>query len=138
MLNGRRAVGSRSSELRIALLGGVLIAGAMLNAQNRSEIATGRTRFQQLCTSCHGDNAKGGRGPNLTTGDWRWGRSDDAIVKNIQQGIPGTEMPAFPVSESDGKAIVAYLRSLRIEGSGEVPHGDARAGAGLFFGSAKC
>jgi PQQ-dependent dehydrogenase (methanol/ethanol family) len=138
MLNGRRAIGGRSTELRIALLGGVLIAASILNAQDRNEIATGRSRFQQLCTSCHGDDAKGGRGPNLTTGDWRWGRSDDAIVKNIQQGIPGTEMPRFPVSESDGKAIVAYLRSLRIDGSGDAIRGDAAAGARLFFGTAKC
>jgi PQQ-dependent dehydrogenase (methanol/ethanol family) len=117
-----------------------MLIGATLvvNGQDRSEIAVGRNRFQQLCTSCHGENAKGARGPNLTTGDWRWGRSDDAILKNILQGIPGTEMPAFPIPESDGKAIVSYLRSLRIEGSGEALRGDAQAGGHLFFGSAKC
>jgi PQQ-dependent dehydrogenase (methanol/ethanol family) len=139
MLNGRWVIRNGFTKLRLALSGCILISAALfVNGQDRSESAVGRNRFQQLCTSCHGENAKGARGPNLTTGDWRWGRSDDAILKNILQGIPGTEMPAFPIPESDGKAIVAYLRSLRIEGSGEAVRGDAQAGGHLFFGSEKC
>src|SRR5580658_4703854 len=132
MFNSGPIVRGKSINLRVALLGGTLIA-MILSAQDRSEIATGRNRFQQLCASCHGENAKGGRGPNLTTGDWRWGRSDDAILKNILQGISGTEMPGFPIPESEGKTIVAYLRALRIDGSG-----DTQAGGRAFFGSAKC
>jgi PQQ-dependent dehydrogenase (methanol/ethanol family) len=98
----------------------------------------GQKLFQRLCSACHGENAKGGRGPDLTTGDWRWGRSDDAILRNILQGIPGTAMPSFPMPPSDGKSIVAYLRSLRASTPEQVVRGDSAVGQTLFFGSAKC
>src|SRR2546421_8253295 len=76
------------------------------------DISAGQNLFQKSCASCHGGNAKGGRGPDLTTGQWRWGGSTAAILQNILSGIPGTQMPAFPMAASDGEAIVAYLRSL--------------------------
>ena len=100
--------------------------------------AAGQKLFQKSCTSCHGENAKGGRGPDLTTGQWRWGRSDDAILKNILQGIPGTQMPAIPMATGEGESIVAYLRSLKVNPPDEKLSGDASAGRQLFFGSAKC
>jgi hypothetical protein len=82
MSNGRRVIVNRFTKLRLALPGCMLIGAALVGkGQDRSETAIGRSRFQQLCTSCHGENAKGARAPNLTTGDWRWGRSDDPILK---------------------------------------------------------
>jgi PQQ-dependent dehydrogenase (methanol/ethanol family) len=131
----------RSGHARLCLAWFVwlLICGpSFVMAQDSSEVAAGRKLFQSLCTSCHGESAKGGRGPNLATGDFRWGRSDEAILKNILQGVPGTPMPAFPMSQSDGKSVVAYLRSLRTNGTAEKLHGDSEAGRKLFFGSAKC
>src|SRR5260370_18641699 len=103
-----------------------------------ADVLAGQKLFQKSCTACHGENAKGGPGSNLVTGPWRWGRSDDAILKNILQGIPGTEMPAFPMPSSDGVSIVAYLRSLKVSSPDERLNGDAAAGRELFFGSAKC
>jgi PQQ-dependent dehydrogenase (methanol/ethanol family) len=134
-----RGILSRSTKLRVALFVGLLMGVAPFeNAQDAGQTAAGGKLFQGLCASCHGENAKGGRGPDLTTGDWRWGRSDDAILKNILQGIPGTPMPAFPMPENDGKSIVAYLRSLRTQGSGEALRGDPDKGRTLFFGTATC
>jgi PQQ-dependent dehydrogenase (methanol/ethanol family) len=113
-----------------------------LNAQRGGggvgDPAAGRQLFQKSCTACHGENAKGGRGPDLTTGAYRWGRSDDAIARNILQGIPGTEMPGFPVSNAEAQSIVAYLRSLRANPPDEQLRGDAAAGRRLFFGTANC
>jgi PQQ-dependent dehydrogenase (methanol/ethanol family) len=101
-------------------------------------ILAGQNQFQRLCSACHGENAKGGRGPDLTTGDWRWGRSDDAIIRNILQGIPGTGMPSFPMPSSDVKSIVAYLRLLRANAPEERLRGDPAIGQTLFLGQAKC
>src|SRR5262245_11748553 len=33
-----------------------------------ADVVAGQTRYQKLCTACHGGNAKGGRGPDLTSG----------------------------------------------------------------------
>ena len=43
-----------------------LQAGTLL-AQH-PQIAEGRTLFVKLCSACHGDTGKGGRGTDLTTG----------------------------------------------------------------------
>src|SRR5438132_1656755 len=116
----------------------LLCAPLLFAQQTGADIAAGQKLFQKSCTSCHGENAKGGRGPDLTTGQWRWGGSDSKILQNILSGIPGTQMPAFPMAANDGEVIVAYLRSLRNNAPEETLKGDPAAGRKLFFGSAKC
>jgi alcohol dehydrogenase (cytochrome c) len=119
----------------------LFVSAAILAAQDPAasgDIAAGRLLFQRSCTACHGGNAKGGRGPDLTSGQWRWGSSDADIAHNILTGIPNTEMPAFPLTPVQGKQIVAYLRSLANAPPEEAAKGDPAAGRELFFGSAGC
>src|ERR1700722_20619896 len=118
----------------------LLCSACILSAQqgNGVDVSAGQKLFQKSCTACHGENAKGGRGPDLTSGEWRFGRSDEAILKNILQGIPGTEMPAFPMTSSEGTSIVAYLHSLKSNPPEEKLEGDSSRGRELFFGSANC
>ena len=98
----------------------------------------GARLFAQNCSACHGDNAKGGRGPDLTSGQWKHGGSDEEIIRNTIKGIPGTQMPAISVSETDARKIVAFLRSLAGKGKPEDVTGNIEAGRQLFFGAAKC
>src|SRR5262245_53687056 len=112
-----------------------LLAG---QAPQLSRVEAGHKLFQKMCSACHGTEAKGGRGPDLTSGRWKWGSTDAAILQNILTGIPGTQMPAFPMPEDDARAIVAWLRSLRSVGPEEQVTGDPRAGQTLFFGAAGC
>ncbi len=120
----------------------LILASATFALQAQSPhaapIARGGELFDKTCTACHGARALGGRAPNLTRGDWKSGGSDEAILRNIVKGIPGTQMPPFPMPDDDAKAILAYLRSL--EGAkAEVPFtGNPQAGAALFFGSGRC
>src|ERR1051326_3904687 len=121
-----------------------LLSASVLTAQTpgAEDAAAGQAQFQKLCAACHGGNAQGGRGPNLTSGQWRYGGSDTEILKNIMGGIPNTGMPAFPMQPREGEQIVAYLRSLGPGAdrtpAGEEPKGDPAAGRALFFGSAGC
>jgi mono/diheme cytochrome c family protein len=74
------------------------------------------------CYACHGANAQGAVGPNLT--DSTWIHSDgsyDAIVKQITTGVPQNEsksgivMPpkgGSTISDDDVKAVAAYVWSL--------------------------
>lgn len=76
-------------------------------------IKEGTSLFRANCAPCHGLNARGGgRGPDLTSGRWTHGSTDDAIFRTISQGVPGTDMPANGFEDSEIRAIIAYLRSL--------------------------
>jgi cbb3-type cytochrome c oxidase subunit III len=87
-------------------------------------IAKGDSIFHKNgnCYACHGANAQGAVGPNLT--DSTWIHSDgsyDAIVKTITTGVPqnesksGIAMPpkgGSTISDDDVKAVAAYVWSL--------------------------
>lgn len=84
----------------------------LARAANADTIEAGRKLFVAHCAACHGANAGGGRGPSLSNGHWNHGSSNAAIIANIRNGIPGTQMPPFAVSQVDAESIVAFLRSL--------------------------
>ncbi len=107
------------------------------HAQHPGQIREGRQLFVKMCSACHGDNAKGGRGSDLTSGQWKHGGSDEDLIRNMTAGIAGTQMPAIPMATEDARKIVAFLRSLTA-GPSEQVDGDAETGRGLFFGSAGC
>lgn len=112
-----------------------VLLSSLVSAQHRDE-ANGRNLFQRNCSACHGDNAKGGRAPDLTTGQWKHGSTDEDLTRNITKGIPGTQMPAIPLPQADSAAIIVFLRSLSAKA--EPISGDAVQGRALFFGSAQC
>jgi PQQ-dependent dehydrogenase (methanol/ethanol family) len=119
---------------------GLLIASiplALAQSPRAAEIADGRRLFEASCTACHGQNAKGGRGPDLT-GKLDHGSLESEMIDNIISGIPGTQMAAFPMKVENARAIVAYLRSLRTEGPDLTVTGNAASGQQLFFGAAGC
>lgn len=115
-------------------LGCLLFAAAAFAAQERpspADITAGAKTFRSHCSPCHGMNGAGGRGPNLANGMFYRGSTDAAILANISNGIPGTEMPGLFYSEDRVRQVVAYIRSLNAESSGE-PGGDAVHGGALF------
>ena len=100
-------------------------------------VAAGQQLFETNCTACHGQNAKGGRGPNLT-GRLRHGSLESEMADNITGGIAGTQMPAFPMPPENARAIVAYLRSLSTGGPDLPIAGNAANGQQAFFGAGHC
>ena len=95
------------------------------------DIAAGQASFISRCSSCHGPDGTGNRGPNLMTGRFRHGGSDGAMFNNILSGIPGTGMPSVRLSDKEMWQIVAYVRSLSRPASTPVP-GNGDAGRRLF------
>ena len=65
------------------------------------------------CAGCHGYGAKGGIGPNLTDGYWRYGGVPASIFNSIYQGRP-QGMPAWnpALPPQDIWKLVAYIQSL--------------------------
>jgi PQQ-dependent dehydrogenase (methanol/ethanol family) len=107
-----------------------------------NDVIEGARLFSQNCSACHGETGKGGRASDLTSGQWKFGSSDDDLVRNILKGIAGTQMPAIKLSEADARKVVAYVRRLSgTDGAGKersAAKGAAAAGLGLFFSAAQC
>jgi putative heme-binding domain-containing protein len=81
---------------------------------DKEAIRDGGAKFRNRCAGCHGPDARGDRGPDLT-GLWASGVSDDRIFQTVRQGIPGTEMPAADPSRVPDREIwqvLAYVRTL--------------------------
>jgi putative heme-binding domain-containing protein len=109
-----------------------------LHAQTGEDAARGKKLFEGHCGLCHGQTALGGRGPNLTLPNLKYGTSEEAMRRVIQDGIPGTEMPgAWQMTPNEVTQVVAYLRSLARTERVPLP-GDAARGKQLFFGKAAC
>lgn len=115
-----------------------LCASLALTQHPDNNVNEGARLFAQNCSACHGDTAKGGRGPDLTSGQWKHGSTDEDLIRNTIKGIPGTQMPAIPLSEADARKVVAFLRSLASKATEPGTTGNIEAGRRLFFGTAKC
>jgi len=77
----------------------------------------GRTLFLANCARCHGDDAKGKKGPDLTAAkrQAKWKDSDEPLVKRITNGAFG--MPKFgkTLKPEEIQTIANYVRSLKSE-----------------------
>src|SRR5436190_16271563 len=82
---------------------------------NAQAISNGGAMFRSRCAGCHGPDARGYIGPDIT-GLWSAGYTDDRIFAIVRRGVPGTEMtPADPLRVSDREIwqMLAYVATLR-------------------------
>jgi putative heme-binding domain-containing protein len=98
----------------------------------------GRKLWSANCAVCHGAEGKGGRGTDLTSGKFRHGGTDDDLYRAVRNGIPGTEMPGFPLSGVESMQLLAFVRALGRAATPPPPAGDAARGRALFTGSGQC
>lgn len=108
-------------------------------AGDAGAIAQGRYLFRARCSLCHGMDARGGRGPDLTTGNFVHGDTDAALFATIQRGVAGTEMAGQRADRPPDEIwmIVAYIRSLGA-GASAAAQGDPAAGEKIFWDQTKC
>jgi cytochrome c oxidase cbb3-type subunit III len=104
----------------------------------RNDLASGAKLFQNHCALCHGPKGEGGRGPMLSRPKLPRAPDDAALVKVIEEGIRGTEMPgADSMTEREMHQTAAFVRSL-----GKValkpPPGNPAHGAEIYRGKGGC
>jgi len=82
-------------------------------------IKEGRTIFLESgCAKCHADGATGGKGPNLTDGDWLISGEDGALFHTIQKGRKRKgqkeEMPSWEeaLEPEDIWKVITWIRSI--------------------------
>lgn len=101
---------------------------------DKASIRGGLALYRVRCADCHGLDATGYRGPDLTAvlGDM----PDERLFQTIRKGVPGTEMQTSTVPDDDVLMIIAYLRNMRTTAPVETPTGNVENGARLF--AAQC
>jgi len=84
-------------------------------ARDPQAVATGQRIFANTCATCHGSDARGGKGfPNLADDKWQWGGAPETILQTIQNGRQAA-MPPFAMALGDASNVTAtaiYVQSL--------------------------
>jgi cytochrome c oxidase cbb3-type subunit III len=97
------------------------------------DVAAGGRIFRSHCSYCHGLHGEGGRGPDLTRGEFHHGSSDSSLHRTVSFGVAGTEMPGTFFSENQVWQVVAYVRTLSQGGRRQAPPGDPTRGRRSFL-----
>jgi cytochrome c oxidase cbb3-type subunit 3 len=91
------------------------VSAALVHKEGSKEdyIALGKKEFADRCAPCHGADAKGGIGPDLTRKTYKFGKTEPAIKTSITEGRAGG-MPAFKndLSHEKVEGLVKFILSL--------------------------
>lgn len=79
---------------------------------DQSAIADGKEIFAQNCTPCHGADAHGAIGPNLTDATWIYGSKPEEIVKTITSGTANGMPPWGTLGAKKIADVAAFVKSL--------------------------
>ena len=98
---------------------------------NQAAMRAGRALYATRCAECHGADAKGISGPDLTM-LWALGTDDDFVFRAIQDGVSGSIMPSSAAPDTEIWAVVAYLKGVSTVSPVENDAGDSGRGRELF------
>src|SRR5581483_8954510 len=101
-------------------------------------VAKGSAVFATQCAYCHGAHGEGGRGADLTSGQYTHGSTNADLFSTIRNGVPGTSMPPASVNDEQVWQLVAFVRRLGSPGLYEKASGDSAAGKVIFETKGKC
>jgi putative heme-binding domain-containing protein len=131
------------SHVKPLLVVSTVFAASLAMGQDRAPagdpaaLRRGGELFRERCAECHGADAKGVVGHDLTR-LWASGTTDDRVFQTIRAGVPNTIMPSSNAPEADVRTIVAYLRGLSPSGGVNLAargDGNAENGARIFWAS---
>jgi cytochrome c oxidase cbb3-type subunit 3 len=98
-------------------------------------LAEGKATFKSTCAPCHGDNAQGVVGPNLTDEYWLHGNKVTDIFKTIKYGVPAKGMPTWEKQLSPKQIAEVSNYILSLQGThpagAKEPQGDKVTGEKL-------
>ena len=135
----RLQVAEYETEMRQAAL--LVSAGAddptklttYLALTTAADLGSGKTLFATNCAPCHGHNAEGKVGPNLTDEFWLHGGEVNHVYKTIKFGIPSKGMVAWKGKLSGKQILQVTSYALSLQGSlpanAKPPQGEKEASA---------
>ena len=101
---------------------------------NAASLKGGLALYRVRCGDCHGLDARGYRGPDLTA--VLGGMPDERLFQTIRKGVPGSEMQPSTAPDDDVLMIMAYLRNMNAGAPVEKAIGNVENGSKLF--AAQC
>jgi cytochrome c oxidase cbb3-type subunit 3 len=110
-------------------------SSATVNPYNNPEHErAGAALDRAQCAGCHGRDGVGtGAGPDIASGAFRHGSSDEALFRTLSKGVSGTSMPAFSAFSSlQIWQLVTHLRALGIARGATQAKGVPQAGLAIF------
>src|SRR5690349_2898392 len=132
-------------KISSCLIASFALASAQdLSAPNKNPFDTaqdleqGGRLFQTHCSYCHGSHGEGGRGADLTAGQYRYGGSDAELFATVRRGIPGTEMGPVRASDEEIWRMVGFVKKIGSAGLEEKAPGDPAAGKLVYDGKGGC
>lgn len=116
---------------RAAATGTVSVDALMMGARDSETLGSAKALFMTHCVACHGAEAQGVIGPNLTDDHWVHNGSALAIYTTIKDGVLAKGMPSWgPVlGDKSVQQLAAYVVSLRGKNTvGKAPDGQPWSG----------
>jgi len=98
---------------------------------DRTAIRAGGAMYGNRCAGCHGADARGDIGADLTL-MWAEGTRDERVFQSIRDGVPGSVMPPSSAQDNEVWAMVAYLKSISTVPPFENDTGNPSRGRSAF------
>ena len=125
------------------------------NQAQQAEVGErGRKTFASTCAACHGQDATGGRGPDLIRSSVvRHDKNGDLLGPIVTVGRPDRGMPGFPLDTAQLGDLVVFLHAqidlydmhTRVPGgypddipASRLATGTVEAGKAYFYGAGGC
>ncbi len=110
-----------------------------LSTLTTADVEHGERIYRARCARCHGLQGLGGEGSALARPYLRYARDDETLVSVVQDGIPGTGMPAGGwLSDLEARQVAAYVRTLGRTAMAQSHEGDPTRGERLYRGKGSC
>jgi len=95
--------------------GGSINENALVALKDEASIKEGGENFQKFCISCHGPQAGGIVGPNLTDEFWIHGGGIKNVYTTIKKGVPAKGMISWELvfSQKQIQNLGSYVLSLQ-------------------------
>jgi alcohol dehydrogenase (cytochrome c) len=95
---------------------GISLDGSVHNPYiSKEDNEAGAKIFHQYCAPCHGGDGSGWHAAPLNRSGLKHGDTDLSIYQVLRDGVPGTAMPAAPVSVQQRWQLVGYIRMLQLK-----------------------
>ncbi|MFD1141434.1 cbb3-type cytochrome c oxidase N-terminal domain-containing protein [Larkinella insperata] len=108
-------IATQQREEYIKRVAGSINENTVTQLKDGQGIAEGKSIFAQNCVACHGANAEGKVGPNLTDAYWLHGGDVKAIFHVINEGVPEKGMLSWKkqLNPLQVQQVASYILSLQ-------------------------
>jgi cytochrome c oxidase cbb3-type subunit 3 len=102
-------------EAYLAKVGNMIDENSVKIDKSAEVLASGKAIFVQNCVACHGQNAEGIVGPNLTDEYWLHGGKINNVFKTIKYGVPEKGMISWEkqLSPKQISDVSNFIESLK-------------------------